>query len=85
MNTEGLRITMHSDNGSEFQKEFAAMCKKYNITQSFTVPETPEQNSVVERYWRSLLAPSLAMLFSSKLDKRLFPYAFSFVNDIILN
>ena len=76
---------MHSDNGSEFQKDFKTVCKRHNLKQTFSVANTPEQNSVVERYWRSLMGPVLAFLFSSKLNKKLWPFCCSFVNEVILN
>jgi len=75
----------HSDNGSEFMKDYARVCKHFNLRQTFTVSHTPEQNAVVERYWRSLMGPMLAMMFSAKLDKRLWPYCASYVNEFILN
>ena len=75
----------HSDNGSEFQKAYAKVCNKHNVKQSFTTVRTPELNGVVERYWRSIMGPMMAMMFSSKMDKRLWPYCASHVNDIILN
>jgi len=55
------------------------------LRQTFTVTRTPEQNGVVERYWRSLMGPLLAFMFSAKLDKRLWTYCASFVNEVILN
>jgi hypothetical protein len=76
---------LHSDNGGEFQKEYIKICKKFKLRQHFTVSQTPEQNGVVERYWRSLMGPMLAFMFSAKLDKRLWTYCASFVNEFILN
>ena len=66
-------------------KDYARVCKIFNLKQTFTVSHTPEQNGVVERYWRSLMGPMLAMMFSAKLDKRLWPYCASYVNEFILN
>jgi hypothetical protein len=76
---------MHSDNGNEFKGEYIKVCRKYDLKQTFTVSHSPEQNAVVERYWRSLMGPTLAFMFSAKLDKRLWTYCCSFVNEIILN
>jgi hypothetical protein len=85
LNIEYQFSIFHSDNGSEFMKDYARVCKIFNLKQTFTVSHTPEQNGVVERYWRSLMGPMLAMMFSAKLDKRLWPYCASYVNEFILN
>jgi hypothetical protein len=87
-NRKNLDITyqfsiFHSDNGSEFMSHYKQTCKNYNLRQTFSVVDTPEQNSVVERYWRTLMGPLLAFMFSAKLDKRLWPFCASFVNDLL--
>ena len=75
----------HNDNGNEFLKYYQQACKHYKFKQTFTTTFTPEQNSVVERYWRSLMGPTLSFMFSSKLDKRLWVFCVAFVNNVILN
>lgn len=44
-----LRI-IHSDNGSEFDKEFAALCKELGIHQVFSRPHTPKDNPALEKF-----------------------------------
>jgi hypothetical protein len=85
LNIELQFSIMHSDNGNEFLSSYKSVCKQFNLKQTFTVKATPEQNAVVERYWRSLMGPTLALMFSSKLDKRLWTYCAAFVNNVILN
>jgi putative transposase len=51
----GPTPTLRSDNGLIFQsKRFRAACRDYRLTQEFITPYTPEQNGVVERWFRSL-------------------------------
>lgn len=40
---------VQTDNGSEFLKEFAALCEKLNIPHYFIYPRKKEQNAYVER------------------------------------
>ena len=45
----------HSDNGLIFQsRRFRAACRDYRLRQEFITPYTPEQNGLVERFFRSL-------------------------------
>jgi putative transposase len=47
--------TIRSDNGLIFQsRRFRAACRDYNLTQEFVTPYTPEQNGLIERFFRSL-------------------------------
>jgi hypothetical protein len=85
LNIHYLFTIFHNDNGSEFLSSYQKACKHYNFKQTFTVIYSPEQNGVVERYWRSLMGPTLAFLFSSKLDKRLWVFCAAFVNNVILH
>jgi len=43
-----------SDNGSEFAKYFDEACKKLNIVHIFTRIKTPKDNSIDERFNRTL-------------------------------
>jgi len=44
-----------SDNGLIFQSHrFRAACRDYHLTQEFITPYTPEQNGMIERFFRSL-------------------------------
>jgi putative transposase len=46
---------LRSDNGLIFQKRrFRAACKDYRLRQEFITPYTPEQNGMIERFFRSL-------------------------------
>jgi putative transposase len=46
---------IRSDNGLVFlSKRFRQACRFYRLTQEFVTPYTPEQNGVVERFFRSL-------------------------------
>lgn len=46
---------VRSDNGLIFQsKRFRAACRDYRQTQEFLTPYTPEQNGMIERFFRSL-------------------------------
>ena len=46
---------LRSDNGLIFQsRRFRAACRDYRLRQEFITPYTPEQNGIVERFFRSL-------------------------------
>jgi putative transposase len=47
--------TLRSDNGLIFTSSaFREACKFYRLEQEFITPYTPEQNGLVERFFRSL-------------------------------
>ena len=47
--------TLRSDNGLVFQsRRFRATCRDYKIEQEYITPYTPEQNGMIERFFRSL-------------------------------
>ena len=49
------RPILRSDNGKVFtSKRFAGRCKQYGLTQEFITPYTPQQNGMIERFFRSL-------------------------------
>jgi len=51
----GATPVLRSDNGLIFQsRRFRAACRDYRLRQEFITPYTPEQNGVVERFFRSL-------------------------------
>ncbi len=52
--TEKRVINIHHDNGSEFKKEFEGACKELNIPQWYSRPHTPQDNSVLERFNRTI-------------------------------
>ena len=46
---------VRSDNGLIFQsRRFRKACRDYRLRQEFITPYTPEQNGIVERFFRSL-------------------------------
>lgn len=47
-------INIHSDNGSEFKKEFEEACSALNVTQWYSRPHTPKDNPVLERFNRTI-------------------------------
>jgi putative transposase len=52
---EGATPVVRSDNGLIFQsRRFRAACRDYRLRQEFITPYTPEQNGLVERFFRSL-------------------------------
>ena len=51
----GSAPIIRSDNGLIFQsRRFRAACRDYRLTQEFITPYTPEQNGIIERFFRSL-------------------------------
>ena len=51
----GPTPTVRSDNGLIFQsRRFRAACKDYRLKQEFITPYTPEQNGLIERFFRTL-------------------------------
>ena len=52
---KGNAPIIRSDNGLIFQsRRFRAACRDYRLTQEFITPYTPEQNGLIERFFRSL-------------------------------
>ena len=52
---DGPTPVMRSDNGLIFQsRRFRAACRDYRLRQEFITPYTPEQNGLIERFFRSL-------------------------------
>ncbi len=51
----GRRPILRSDNGLVFQsRRFRETCRTYNLSQEYITPYTPEQNGMIERFFRSL-------------------------------
>ncbi|MGA2613966.1 MAG: IS3 family transposase [Spirochaetia bacterium] len=51
----GRAPVIRSDNGLIFQsRSFRAACRDYRLSQEFITPYTPEQNGIIERFFRSL-------------------------------
>ena len=52
---EGETPTIRSDNGLVFQSQrFRKACRFYRLEQEYITPYTPEQNGLIERFFRSL-------------------------------
>jgi putative transposase len=52
---KGSTPVIPSDNGLNFQsRRFRADCHDYRLRQEFITPYTPEQNGLIERFFRSL-------------------------------
>jgi putative transposase len=51
----GSTPVLRSDNGLIFQsRRFRAACRDYRLRQEFITPYSPEQNGLIERFFRSL-------------------------------
>jgi putative transposase len=52
---DGTTPVIRSDNGLIFQsRRFRQACRDYRLTQEFITPYTPEQNGMIERFFRTL-------------------------------
>lgn len=66
-----------SDNGGEYyNKEFQDYCKSKGIQMIFTVPYTPQQNGVSERFNRTLMEKVRAMLHDRGISKKMWGEAY---------
>ena len=66
----GTPRILQSDNGTEYtNKNFKKFCTNNKIKNEYTVPETPEQNGVAERYNRTVVETARSLLIESKLPK----------------
>ena len=59
--TEGKISAILSDNGSEWEKYFAAACKQLKIKHIYTRVRTPKDNSINERFNRTVKEEFLAL------------------------
>ena len=49
-----MRPVLRSDNGKVFtSKRFVGRCKQYGLSQEFITPYSPQQNGMIERFFRS--------------------------------
>ena len=49
------RPVLRSDNGLVFlSRRFRSACKQYGLSEEYITPYTPEQNGMIERFFRSL-------------------------------
>ncbi len=52
---EDTRPVLRSDNGKVFtSRRFVGRCAQYGLSQEFITPYTPQQNGMIERFFRSL-------------------------------
>ncbi len=59
---------LRTDNGAEYtSKKFKEFCRDSKKRREFTVPETPQQNRVTERFNRTL---GRCLLIQAKLPKK---------------
>ena len=67
---EGVPEKLRSDNAKEYKSQsFEKFCVENKIKREFTVPETPQQNGVAERYNRTLAEMTRCNLIEGKLSK----------------
>ena len=71
-NTSRQRIkTLRTDRGGEFlSTEFNQLCEEAGIKWHLTAPYTPQQNSVVERRNRTMMAMARSLLKSMNVPQR---------------
>ena len=62
-------VTLVTDGGELHSNKAAKVCARYNVTQQFTCYNTPENNSIMERIWRTLAEMAIAMLVDSGLPE----------------
>jgi hypothetical protein len=77
---ENYRVsTLRSDNGGEYVSgEFANFCQTNGIVHQYTVPYTPEQNGVAERFNRTILESAVSMMSQAELGKEFWAEAVAF-------
>ena len=67
----GTPRTLRTDNGAEYtSNKFKEFCRDSKIKQEFTVPETPQQNGVAERFNRTIVEMGRCLLIQAKLSKK---------------
>lgn len=71
-NQTGEKIKqIRSDNGTEYDNgQMNKICDEYGIVHQHSLPYTPEQNGVAERFNRTLVEKARCMLADSKLSKK---------------
>ena len=70
--TDKKVINLHTDNGSEFKKEFEEACHELGIPQWYSRPHTPKDNAVLERFNRTIQEEFITMSDSDILFVREF-------------
>ncbi|CAI7894693.1 unnamed protein product [Closterium sp. NIES-54] len=75
--TRGRRVScLHSDRGGEFRSGIlAGFCRKQGIRQSWTLPESPQQNGVAERRIGLVMEIVRTSMTHARAPHFLWPYA----------
>jgi len=55
-------VTLVTDGGELHSIKAAKVCATYNVVQQFTCYNTPENNAIMERVWRTIAEMAIAML-----------------------
>ncbi|CAI7821545.1 unnamed protein product [Closterium sp. NIES-54] len=77
VDTRGRRVScLHSDRGGEFcSGVLARFCHEQGIRQSWTIPESPQQNGVAERHIGLVMEIAHTSLTHARAPHFLWPYA----------
>ncbi|CAI5521175.1 unnamed protein product [Closterium sp. Naga37s-1] len=74
--TEFPVLRLHSDRGGEFSSDlFVAFCEEHGITQSFTLPASPQQNGVAERRIGLVMEVARTSMIHAAAPHFLWPFA----------
>ncbi|CAI5465558.1 unnamed protein product [Closterium sp. Yama58-4] len=75
--TRGRRVScLHSDRGGEFRSGILArFCAEQGITQSWTLPDSPQQNGVAERRLGLVMEIARTSIIHTRAPHFLWPYA----------
>ncbi|CAI5466655.1 unnamed protein product [Closterium sp. Yama58-4] len=69
-------LRLHSDRGGEFSSDLlAAYCAEHGITQSFTLPASPQQNGVAERRIGLVMEVARTSMIHAAAPHFLWPFA----------
>jgi Reverse transcriptase (RNA-dependent DNA polymerase)/Integrase core domain/GAG-pre-integrase domain len=73
-------LLLRADNAKEFKSAaLAKLLSNFGSRQQFSAPYTPQQNGMVERYWRTAAESARAMLIESRLGDEYWCLAFRHV------
>lgn len=83
--SQNIQISiLRADNGGEYiSNEFKSFCADSGIQMSHTVPYTPEQNGVAERFNRTILEKTRTMIIHAGLEKRFWNEALQAANYLL--
>ncbi|CAI5483267.1 unnamed protein product [Closterium sp. Yama58-4] len=74
--TEFPVLRLHSDRGGEFSSDLlAAFCAEHGITQSFTLPDSPQQNGVAKRRIGLVMEVARTSMIHAAAPHFLWPFA----------